>query len=359
MNRALDIALQGWGQVAPNPMVGAVAVRNGVVVGEGYHPVWGGPHAEVVALEAAGERAKGATLYVTLEPCNHEGKTGPCTRAIVEAGIARVVCGASEPHPVAGGGGAWLSDHGVEVELGVCETEANDLIAIHRGASDPGRPFVSLKYAMSLDARLSQIAGKPSEVTDGQAIVEAHRLRAGHDAVMVGIGTVLADDPRLTVRKCAAPRVPPVRIVLDADLRTPPDSVLVGTAADVPVWVFAAEDASAQLASRLEEKGAVVQRAQRASATGGLELGSVFALLQEQGIQSLLCEGGGILGSALLAARSVDRLYLLIAPKLFGEAGTRAFQMEEDLAVQDWRLIERRELGAITLLALSPETSRT
>lgn len=355
MRRALDIALQGWGRVAPNPMVGAVAVRDGAIVGEGHHAEWGGPHAEVVALEAAGDEAKGATLYVTLEPCHHEGKTGPCTRAIIGAGIARVVCGADEVNPVAAGGGAWLRDQGVEVDTGVCGTEARDLNAIHLSEFDRERPFVALKYAMSLDARLSEIAGEPTEVTGGQAIVEAHRLRAGHDAVMVGIGTVLSDDPRLTVREWTAPRVPPVRVVVDADLRIPPDSVLVRTAADVPVWVFAAEEAS----SELEARGVAVLRAQRAATTGALELGSVLATLRERGIQSLLCEGGGTLGSALLAARFVDRLYVLIAPRLFGESGTSGFQLGRGEAVLDWRLIERKELGAVTLLALSPETTGT
>ncbi len=357
MRRALENARRGWGRVAPNPMVGAVVVRDDEVVGEGHHAEWGGPHAEVVALAAARDKAKGATLYVNLEPCHHEGKTGPCSRAIVEAGVARVVYGADDVDPEAVGGAAWLRDHGVEVESGVCEVEAKDLNAIHLGAFHRPRPFLALKYAMSLDARLSEVAGEPSEVTGGAAIAEAHRLRAGHDAVMVGIGTVLSDDPRLTVRDWPAPRVPPVRIVLDADLRLSAESRLVDTARDVPVWVFAGKGAPLARAAQLEERGVAVLEAERASHSGGLELGSVLALLKDRGIRSILCEGGGALGSALLAARFVDRLYVLIAPRLYGEAGTPGFQIGAGQAVRDWRLVDRKEVGAVTMLALSPETT--
>jgi len=357
MLRAIDLALEGWGRVAPNPMVGAVVVRDGVIVGEGYHAEWGGPHAEVAALEAAGDKTKGATLYVTLEPCHHEGKTGPCTRVIAAAGVARVVFGAAEVNPMAAGGAAWLKDQGLEVECGVCEVEAKDLNAIHLGSIDRRRPFVALKYAMSIDGRLSETAGRPTQVTGAPAIAEAHRLRAGHDAVMVGIGTVLSDDPQLTVREGSAPRVPPVRVVLDSDLRISVDSRLVRTAMDVPVWVFGAEDAPPGRSSELGARGVVVARAPRTTTTGGLELGSVFAQLKERGIQSLLCEGGGTLGSGLLAARLVDRMYLIVAPKLFGPMGTPGFQMDRERALVDWRLIERRTLGADTLLALSPEAT--
>ncbi len=354
LRRALALAERGWGRVEPNPLVGAVVVRDGEVVGEGYHAEFGGRHAEVDALAAAGERARGATLYVTLEPCHHEGKTGPCTRAIADAGIARVVCSLADPNPEAGGGAEYLRERGVEVELGVCAQEGSDLNAHHLNAHRRQRTFVALKYALSLDARLAERPGVPSRVTDAAAIVEAHRLRAGHSAVMVGIGTVLADDPQLTVREWRAPRVAPLRIVLDSRLRLPPGSRLVQTAREVPVWVFTSEAASAERKAKLESLAVRVVCVPLESG-GGLDLGAVLATLWKHQVTSVLCEGGGRLGSALLAAGRVDRFYAFVAPKLFGEAGVSAFQGPRGRAPLDWRLIRRTELGPVTLLTLSPE----
>lgn len=355
MRRALTIAAEGWGQVAPNPMVGAIIVRGDEVVGEGYHARWGGPHAEVVALEAAGAKARGSTLYVTLEPCSHVGKTGPCTVAIQEAGIARVVCAASDPHPKAGGGGARLRRGGIEFVSGVCEQEARDLNAIYFASFQRDRPFLALKYAMSLDARLSEVGGAPTRVTAAEAVAETHRLRAGHDALMVGIGTVLADDPQLTVREWRAPRIAPTRVVLDSALRTPADSRLARSAGEVPVLVFAARDAPAQRESQLAVRGIEVERVPRSSEGPGVDLGSVLDRLWKRGIRSVLCEGGGRVGSALIAAGHVSRLYAFIAPRLFGEAGVPAFRGERRYAPRDWRLIRRAELGSTTLLALAPQ----
>ncbi len=354
LRRALALAEQGWGRVAPNPLVGAVVVRDGEVVGEGYHGEWGGPHAEIGALAAAGERARGATLYVTLEPCHHQGKTGPCTRAIADAGVARVVCSVADPNPDAGGGAEWLRDQGLEVELGVCAQEASDLNAHHLNAHRRQRTFVALKYALSLDGRLAETPGAPSRVTDAAAIVEAHRLRAGHSAVMVGIGTVLADDPELTVREWRAPRLAPLRLVLDTRLRLPSESRLARTAREVPVWVFTSAAAPGERVSELESLGVRVFRAPQTS-SGELDLGAVLATLWEHQAISVLCEGGGRLGSALLAAGLVDRFYAFVAPKLFGEAGVAAFQGPRGGAPRDWRLIKRTELGPVTCLELSPE----
>ncbi len=356
MRRALALAEEGWGRVSPNPLVGAVVVRDGEVVGQGHHAEWGGPHAEVEALADAGERARGATLYVTLEPCHHEGKTGPCTRAIAGAGIARVVCAAADPNPEAGGGAAWLREQGVEVEVGVCEEDASDLNAPHLCAHRHHRTFVALKYALSLDARLAERAGAPSRVTGAGAMVEVHRLRAGHAAVMVGSGTVLADNPELTVREWREPRVAPRRIVLDGRLRLPSSSRLARTAGEVGVWVFTSPDAPVERASELESQGVRVIRVPPMPSGEGLDLGAVLANLWNQQVISVICEGGGRLGSALLAAGLVDRLYAFVAPKLFGEAGVAAFQGLRGRAPLDWRLIERRELGPVTLLALSPES---
>jgi diaminohydroxyphosphoribosylaminopyrimidine deaminase/5-amino-6-(5-phosphoribosylamino)uracil reductase len=358
MRRALALALRGWGRVAPNPMVAAVLVRDGVVVAEGYHGEWGGPHAEVVALDAAGEMARGATLYVVLEPCHHTGKTGPCTRAIADAGVSRVVCGAVEVNSDAGGGAAWMRDQGIEVEMGVCEQEAHDLNAVHHHAHRASRPFVALKYALSLDARLSEGPGTSTRLTQGEAVAEAHRLRAGHDAIMIGIGTALADDPLLTIREWSVPRVAPARIVLDSSLRLPPGSQLVQTARDVPLWVFAGYGASADRAAELEAKGAEVIRVSQDTDTEGLALGAVLAALWKRKVRAVLCEGGGRLGSALLAGGHVDRLYAFVAPLHLGEPGVAAFQGGRQGSPREWRLLERRELGEVTLLALAPRAPK-
>ncbi len=356
MRRALDLAQEGWGRVAPNPMVGAIIVSDGTVVGEGYHAEWGGVHAEVAALETAGERARGGDLYVPLEPCHHSGKRGPCTRAILEAGIKRVVYAVADTNPDAAGGAAWLRSQGLQVETGFCEDEARALNVIHLTSFGRDRPFVTLKYAMSLDARLAAAPGRTTRLTSGPAIEAAHRLRAGHDAVMVGIGTVLADDPELTVRQWRAPRRPPVRIVLDSELRLTPESKLALSAREVPVWVLAGPDASAERESQLAESSVKVLRVPRDSRAGGLDLSEALAALWAADIRSVLCEGGGRLGSALLAAGVVDRFYAFIAPRVLGEPGVLAFQGGEGGGGggREWHLVQRESLGEVTLLVLSP-----
>lgn len=353
MRRALQLARMGWGRVSPNPMVGAVLIRDGEVVGEGYHAEWGQAHAEVEALRVAGDKARGATLYVSLEPCHHTGKTGPCTREIVDAGIVRVVYATAESNPEARGGAKWLRQQGVEVETGVCRAEADDLNAVHLGAVGRERPFLALKYALSLDGRLSEAPGARTMVTEGEAIAEAHRLRAGYDAIAVGIGTVLADDPQLTVREWDAPRVAPVRVVLDTELRLPLTSKLAETAGEVPVWVFTSFGSPEERAAALAARGVKVQRVSRDADSEGLDLGAVLATLWKRKVRSVLCEGGGRLGSALLAAGLVDRFYAFVAPRLFGEPGVLSFQGSRGVAPRDWRLIERRELGSVTLLELA------
>jgi diaminohydroxyphosphoribosylaminopyrimidine deaminase/5-amino-6-(5-phosphoribosylamino)uracil reductase len=352
MQRALQLAQRGWGRVAPNPMVGALVVRDGVVVAEGFHAEWGEPHAEIEALRAAGGKAKGATLYVNLEPCHHTGKTGPCSRAIADAGIARVVFAARDPNPEAAGGAEWLHERGIEVEEGVCELEARDLNAVHLNAFSAKLPFLALKYAVSLDARLSEAPGTRTQVSEGAAIVEAHRLRAGYDAVMVGIGTALADDPQLTVREWGPARVPPLRVVLDTALRLPVESKLVQSAREQPVWVFAARGADGERAAHLQGQGVEVVQVARGPGSAGLDLGEVLARLWDRNVRSLLCEGGGRLGSALLTAGYVGRLYLFIAPRLFGEPGVPAFQGGRGRGARDWRTIRRVEFGEVTLLEL-------
>jgi diaminohydroxyphosphoribosylaminopyrimidine deaminase/5-amino-6-(5-phosphoribosylamino)uracil reductase len=337
-------------------MVGAVLVRDGEVVGEGYHAEWGQAHAEVEALRVAGDKARGATLYVSLEPCHHTGKTGPCSQEILGAGVARVVVATPESSPEARGGGDWLREKGIEVDVDVCRPEADDLNAVHLNAFRRERPFVALKYALSLDGRLSSAPGTRTAVTQGVAIAEAHCLRAGYDAVAVGIGTALADDPLLTVREWGAPRVAPSRVVLDTELRLPLTSRLAETAGEIPVWVFTSYGSSEERAHELEARGVEVLRVPRDSESEGLDLGAVLATLWKRKVRSVLCEGGGRLGSAFLAAGLVDRFYAFVAPRLFGEPGVLGFQGSRGVAPRDWRLIERRELGPVTLLELAAES---
>ena len=333
MRRALALAERGWGQTAPNPMVGAVVVRDGVVVGEGWHAHFGGPHAEIEALRAAGERARGATLYVSLEPCNHFGKTPPCTDAILAAGVRRVVAACADPSPVASGGADRLREAGVEVTLGVEETAARDLNApfFHALASD--RPFVQLKLALSLDGALADHSRQPGWLTGELARREVHRMRAGADAVAVGIGTALADDPELTVRHAPPPRVAPTRIVFDTSGRLPRTSRLAQTASQLPVVVvcWAPEPAHA---AALEHTGVTLLHAATTR--------DALVALRERGIRSLLVEGGATLASAFLQEALVDRLIIFRAPLVLGGGALNAFGSMPPSRAGDaprWRLL--------------------
>ena len=348
MRHALDLAGQGWGRVAPNPLVGAVVLRDGALVGEGWHAEYGGHHAEVDALRAAAGRARGGTLVVTLEPCAHHGKTPPCTDAIRAAGVRRVVAAIPDPDPVAGGGLQVLRAAGVEVVVGVCAEEAaarNAPFLFVR--AEASRPFVALKLATSIDGRLADAAGHSRWISGPAARDWVHWLRAGFDAIAVGGTTALRDDPQLTVRGEVAPRRQPVRVVFDRRALLNPTSTLVRTARDVPTWVIASEDAPASSVASLEASGVRVFRP--ANLADGLRE------LRAAGIESLLCEGGGALGAKLLADGMVDRLYWIQSPVWLGEGGVAAFPGVADVAVAEaprWIPVERRALGADTLLAL-------
>lgn len=351
MRRALELARRGWGRVAPNPLVGAVVVRGGEVVGEGWHTEYGRPHAEVEALRAAGAAARGATIYVTLEPCSHHGKTPPCTDALLDAGVARVVVACRDPNPKARGGAERLRAAGVEVEEGVEAEAARDLNAafFHGFGPDAARPWIELKLALSLDARIADREGGSFWLTGEEARGEVHRLRAGHGAVAVGVGTVLADDPLLTVRGGLTTRVPVARVVFDRRLRTPPASRLVASAAEAPVWIVCGAEAPEEARRALEAAGAGVLRAD------GLEAG--LRALRGVGISSMLCEGGASLASALLEARAVDRLTLLYAPLLLGPAARSGFADISSRSLADalrWRRLRTEAFGADTLISLAP-----
>lgn len=351
IRRAIALAASGWGRVAPNPMVGCVVVRDGEVVGEGWHTEYGRPHAEVEALRAAGDRARGATAYVSLEPCSHWGKTPPCTDALAAAGVRRVVIGGFDPDPKARGGAEVLRAAGIEVLGGVEEAAVRDQNAAFFHAHSPAgaeRPFVALKLAMSLDARIADRDGNSVWITGEEARAEVHRLRAGHDAIAVGIGTALADDPLLTVRGAVQPRVPPVRIVFDRGLRLPLESRLVRSARDVPVWAVCAPDAPDALRQPLEEAGVTV-----IAASG---LAGQLRALREAGVGSMFVEGGAGLASALLAQDVLDRMYLFYAPVLIGPEGAAAFPgiSSPPLAgAPRWRRVETQSFGADTLITLA------
>ena len=302
-------------------MVGCVIVRDGEVVGEGWHTEYGRPHAEVEALRAAGDAARGATAYVSLEPCSHWGKTPPCTGALIAAGVRRVVFGGFDPNPRASGGAEVLRAAGIEVLGGVEEAAVRDQNAVFfhaHSAAGAERPFVALKLAMSLDARIADRDGRSVWITGEEARAEVHRLRAGYDAVAVGIGTALADDPLLTVRGAVEPRVPPVRIVFDRALRLPLDGKLVRSAREVPVIAVCEPDAPAE---RRRRAGGC--RRDASSPRSGLA--DQLRAIREAGVRSMFVEGGAVLASALLAADVVDRMYLFYAPVLIGPDGAAPF----------------------------------
>lgn len=326
MGRAIELAARGWGRVQPNPMVGAVVTdAAGAVVGEGWHEEYGGPHAERIALERAGSAARGGTLFVTLEPCAHVGKTPACTDAVLGSGVARVVVALRDPNPVAQGGLERLAAAGVRVETGMLEREAADGNAAFLHWHTTATSFVALKLAMSLDARLAAGADRRTAVTGEQASAEVQRLRAGFDAILVGSRTARVDDPLLTVRGPLVPRRPPVRVVLDSALSLDTEARLAADTRVAPTWVFCARDAgTADRAEALAARGVRVTEVSRAPA-GGLDLGEVLARLAAADLRSVLCEGGGRLGAALLSSDRIARQYLFIAPVLFGGDGPPAF----------------------------------
>lgn len=311
MRRALALAERGAGQVAPNPKVGAVLVRDGVLVGEGWHAEYGAPHAEAMALRQAGEAARGATAYVSLEPCNHHGKTPPCTEALLASGVSRVVCAVRDPNPVAAGGLERLQAAGVAVVAGVLEDEAEvanaPFLFAARGAA---RPFVTLKLALSIDGGLVDATRRRGWLTGPEAQQAVHALRAEADAVGVGIGTALADDPALTVRFAPVPRVAPWRIVFDRQARLPLDSQLVRTARDTPVVVVVAPGGAMERRVALAAHGVdLVEAADWAGALAGL---------RARGIRHLLLEGGAGLAAAAMGAGTVDHLITFQAPVILG-----------------------------------------
>lgn len=338
LRRALTLAARARGRTAPNPMVGAVVVADGRVVGEGWHPRAGEPHAEVFALRHAGEAARGATLYVTLEPCCHYGRTPPCTEAVLAAGIRRVVVAMSDPFPkVAGGGLARLRAAGLEVECGLLEAEARDLNRAYLRAVQTGLPWVTLKMAMTLDGKTATRAGDSRWITGERARAYVHRLRDWNDAVMVGIGTARADDPQLTARLRGARN--PLRVVIDPRGELSLESHLVRHAAEIPTLVAVADGTDA---APLRERGVSVEELSQRGRW--LDLDALLRRLVARGVHSVLCEGGSGLGASLLEAGLVDEVAWFIAPKLVGGreapgavAGTGVERMAEAWTLENVR----------------------
>jgi diaminohydroxyphosphoribosylaminopyrimidine deaminase / 5-amino-6-(5-phosphoribosylamino)uracil reductase len=323
LQRAVELAGNGLGRVHPNPLVGAVLVRDGSVLGEGWHEVYGGPHAEVNAIAASGGDTEGATLYVSLEPCCHSGKTGPCTTAIAEAGIARVVVAADDPAEHAAGRGLGiLRDDGIDVDMagGDVARRARLLNQGHRKHARTGRPFVLFKSAMSLDGKVATATGDSKWISGEMSRERAHRWRSHMDAVVVGIGTALADDPRLTSRVDGVERQPR-RVVFDSLARLPLDSQLVAQADEVPLTVVVSRAAPRAATDALHNAGADVLLA-----TGQHEPARVVSALDglgQRGIKSMLLEGGPHLAGAFLDAGEIDELRLFVAPVLVGSRNAR------------------------------------
>lgn len=315
MDRAIELAQRGEGFTSPNPMVGAVIVREGKIVGEGFHRRVGEQHAEIVALQQAGEASRGSTLYVNLEPCAHYGRTPPCTEAIINSGVAKVVAAMVDPNPLVSGRGiARLREAGIEVVTGVREEKARKLNEVFIKFITTGLPFTVLKIAMTLDGKIASRTGDSRWITGKQSRELVHRWRHKYDAVMVGINTVLTDNPRLSVRLPGNTWKNPRPVVVDSRLRFPSDCNLARS--QPPAIIATVRGQDANKVKLLRELGLTVMEV--AEDRGRVDVAELFALLGKEGITSVLVEGGGELAASLLEAGLVDKLHVFIAPKIIG-----------------------------------------
>ncbi|MGI8546667.1 MAG: bifunctional diaminohydroxyphosphoribosylaminopyrimidine deaminase/5-amino-6-(5-phosphoribosylamino)uracil reductase RibD [Gemmatimonadaceae bacterium] len=331
MRRALSLAERGWGQTAPNPMVGAVVVRDGEIFGEGWHHRFGEAHAEVNALRAAGDRARNSTVYVTLEPCNHWGKTPPCTDAIIASGAARVVIATHDPGPNSGGGAERLRQNGIEVVNGVREGDARELNAPFFNSFVSDRPWVTLKLALSIDGAIADEQRAPGWLTNEQSRAQVHRMRANSDAIAVGAGTYLADSPELTVRGEITPRTPPLRVVFDRSGLLERNGTAIRCASEVGFIVLRDGDTLTALRQ-----------------------------LRSRGVESLLVEGGSGLASELLDGDLVDRLVIFQAPIVLGRGALHAFAGAEPRtarAARRLRVLKRQEFGDDLMTIYAPRAA--
>jgi diaminohydroxyphosphoribosylaminopyrimidine deaminase/5-amino-6-(5-phosphoribosylamino)uracil reductase len=340
MRLAIDEARKG--RTSPNPKVGAVLVRDGELIATGYHRAAGAPHAEVDAIGNASGPLDRATLFVTLEPCNHHGRTGPCTEAILSAGIPKVVVGCPDPAPHVPGAIARLEAAGVDVEVGVLEADCRELIVDFAKHIQTGLPLVTLKAAVTLDGKIATRSGDSKWITSVESRTEAHRLRDASDAVIVGVGTVLADDPSLTVRHVQG--IDPIRVVLDADLRTPPNAAVLDPsgASTAPAWVFHADDVAPEKPDAFRRERVelfAVPRSER-----GVDLETVLRQLGQRGVMRVLVEGGAHVHGSLLDLGLADRAALFIAPRIVGDLDAPSFAAgngSESIG-EAWRLVRTR-----------------
>lgn len=344
MERAITLARKGYGCTSPNPLVGAVVVRDGEIVGEGWHARYGGPHAEVHALEAAGKKAEGATIYVSLEPCNHQGKTPPCTEAVIRSGISRVVMAMEDPNPKASGGIARLCEAGIEVLTGLCEKEARMLNAPFIKMVETGLPWVVLKSAMTLDGMVATKTGDSKWVTGEASRSWCHEhLRQRLDAILVGSGTVRADNPGLTCRLPNGGGRNPLRIILASSLNLDPEAEIFKEKKDSGTLIVCAEGIDSAKMDAFVAKGARILEIPLAK-EGGLDLGILMQRLGKMGVQSILIEGGAHVAASALKSRIVDALVLFYAPKILGGEGLPVFsgkgpeRMSESIGIRDMEI---------------------
>lgn len=317
MRRALALAARGRGSVEPNPVVGCVLVRDGKIVGEGYHRRYGGPHAEVNALKAAGRLARGATAYVTLEPCCHHGKTPPCTDALIAAGIKRVVAAMrDELPPVSGRGVRVLRKAGIQVRIGLCQQQARHLNGPYLKRKETGRPWVILKWAQSIDGKIATRTGDSKWISGAESRRYAHKLRGRVDAIVVGVATVIADDPALTCRH-GRPRRTASRVVIDPKLRTPPDAQLIRTAGKVPtIIVTDRRQIGSAKARRLAKLGVEILGLR--SSRSGLDLNGLLKEFGRRRMTNIMVEGGGRTLGAFLDAGLADEAVVFVSRRLIG-----------------------------------------
>jgi len=352
VRRALELAARGRGRVSPSPLVGCVVTgRGGEVVGEGFYLYEGVSHAEVLALEEAGGRARGGTAYVSLEPHHHHGRTPPCTEALIRAGVSRVVAPTEDPNPlVSGRGFAALREAGVEVRVGLLAAEAERLNEKYFHSLRRGRPFVHLKLATSLDGRIATSTGDSRWITGGEARSRVHRLRHEYDAILVGARTAVKDDPLLTDRSGEPRHRPLLRVVLDPLLALSPDSKLALSAGEAPVLVFAAAEAEADREAALEARGVEVLRA----ADGGRETAAVLGELHRRAVQGLLVEGGANVAGRLLRSGLVNKASFFVAPLILGGdavgavGGAGALTVAEALRLRDVEVTRHGEDVEVT-----------
>ena len=348
MQHALALAWKGWGRVHPNPMVGAVVLQDSLPVAEAYHAEFGGSHAERLAIESAGARARGATVVVTLEPCAHRGKQPPCVDALISAGVRRVVAAAGDPNPIARGGADALRQAGIDVEIGLLAAAARRQNAafFHRFGRNQ-RPWVALKLATSLDCRIADAGGRSQWISGPEARAFVHDLRAGFEAIAVGGRTATLDDPSLTARGAVSPRLPSRRVIFAGHAPVPDTLQLVRTAHDVPTTVVVPLASADACRERLIDSGVECLPAE--SPAEALEA------LWGEGVVSVLVEGGGRLAGSLLAAGLVDRFYWIQAPLWLGSRGTPAVSGWDVASLESaerWTVVDQRRLGEDTLLIL-------